>query len=66
MIQIIKSPITIGNLNYSRIRVIGNVVDSINETRKKQLQLLFIMTYKKYKFIHDTKSNFISNTKYCF
>jgi len=31
---------------YSRIRLIGSVVDSITELRKKQLQLLFIMTYK--------------------
>ena len=24
------------------------------------------MTYKKYKFVHDTKYNFTSNKKYCF
>ncbi len=66
LIETITLPITIGNWHYSKIRVIGNVVDSITEPRKKQLQLLFIMTCKKYKFIRDTKSNFISDTKYCF
>jgi len=30
----ITLPIRIGNWYYSRIRVIGNVVDSINERRK--------------------------------
>ena len=58
LIGTITLPITSGNWHYSRSRVIGNVVDSITETPKKQLQLLFIMTYKKYKFVH--------NTKYCF
>ena len=37
-----------------RIRLIGNVVESITELRKKQLQLLFIMTFKKYKCIQNT------------
>jgi hypothetical protein len=37
--------IIIGDWHYSRIGVIGNVVDSIAEPRKKRLQL-FIMTYK--------------------
>ena len=37
-----------------------NVVGSITEPRKKQSQLLFIMTWKKIQFIHNTKSNFIS------
>ena len=44
--ETITLPITFGNCHYSRIRVIGNVVDSITEPRKKKLQLLFIMTYK--------------------
>ena len=57
LIETITLPITIGNWHYSRIIVIGNVVDSIAETRKKQL--LFIMTYKRYKFIHNTKSNLV-------
>jgi len=35
---------TMGNWHYSRIRVIGNVVDLIIIPRKKQLQLLFKMT----------------------
>jgi len=58
LIETITLPITIGNWHYSRRRVTGDVVDSITEPPKKQLRLLFIMTYKKYKFIH--------NTKYCF
>ena len=62
----ITLPITTGNWNYSRIRVMSNVVDSITESRKNQLQLIFIMTYKKYKFINNTKSSFISKTKCCF
>jgi len=44
--ETITLPITFGSCYYSRIRVIGNVVDSITEPRKKQLLLLFIMTYK--------------------
>jgi len=46
LIGTITLPITIGSWLYSRIRVTGNVVDSITEPRKKQKQLLFIMTYK--------------------
>ena len=34
LIETITLPITIGNWHYSRIRVIGNVVDSIVEPRK--------------------------------
>jgi hypothetical protein len=59
LIETITLPITIGNWHYSKIRVIGNVVDSITEPRKKQLQLLFIMTYKKCKFIHNRKYNYL-------
>jgi hypothetical protein len=58
LIEAITLPITIGNWHYSRSRVTGNVVDSVTEPPKKQFQFLFIMTNKKYKFIH--------NTKYCF
>ena len=47
LIETITLPITSGNWHYSRIWVIGNVVDSITEPRERQLQLLFIMTYKK-------------------
>ena len=36
LIETITLPITIGNWRYSRIRVIGNVVDSITEPREKQ------------------------------
>ena len=49
--------ITIGDGHYSRIRVVGNLVDSITEPRK---------IYKKYLVISNTKCNFISNTKYYF
>ncbi len=56
----ITLPITIGNWYYWRIRVIGNEVDSISEHRKKQLQLLFIVTYKKYNFIGNTKYFFLN------
>ncbi len=35
LIETITLPITIGNWHYSRIRVIGNVVDSIAEPLKK-------------------------------
>ncbi len=55
LIEATTLPISIGDWHYSRIRVIGNAVDSITEPRKKQLKFLFIMTYKKYKFIHNTK-----------
>ncbi len=34
-IETITLPISIGDWHYSRIRVIGNVVDSITEPRKK-------------------------------
>jgi hypothetical protein len=34
LIETITLVITIGNWHYSRIRVIGNVVDSITEPRK--------------------------------
>ena len=44
LIETISLPITIGNWHYSRIRVVGSVVDSVTESRKTQLQLLFIMT----------------------
>jgi len=44
LIETITLPITFGNWHYSRIREIGNVVDSIGEPQKKQKQLLFIMT----------------------
>jgi len=43
---------TVGNWHYSRIRVIGNVGDSITEKKTKK-QLLFTMTYKKYNFIRN-------------
>jgi len=36
LIETITLPITIGNWHYSRIRVIGNVVDLITEPRKKR------------------------------
>ena len=43
LVEAIRLPITIGKWHYSRIRVIGNVVDLITEPRKKNtLQLLFI------------------------
>jgi len=55
-------PITIGYWHCLWIGEIGNEVDSIAETRiKKQLQLLFLMTYKKYKSFYYIKSNFISD-----
>ena len=44
--------------------MIDIVVDSITEPQKKQSKLIFVMTYKKYTFIHSTKHNFVSNTKY--
>jgi hypothetical protein len=43
LIEKITLPIAIGSWHYSRIRVICNVIDSITESRKKQLQLLFII-----------------------
>ena len=49
--ETITLPIIIGSWHYSRIQVIGNVVDNQKNTepREKQLHLLFIMAYKKYK-----------------
>ena len=41
LIGTITLPITIGNLRYSRIRVIVNVVGLITESRKSNLQLLY-------------------------
>jgi len=35
IIETITLPITIGNWHYSRSGVIGNVVDSITESKKK-------------------------------
>jgi hypothetical protein len=62
--EAIALAITTGDWYYTRIRAVGNVVDSITGPRKKQLRLLFIMEYKKYKFIHNTKCNFISKKYY--
>ena len=41
LIEKIKLSITIGNWDYSRIQVIGNVVDSITEPRKKTITITF-------------------------
>ena len=48
-------PITIGNWHYSRIRVIGNVVDSITETREKTITIIFYNDIKKCKFTSNEK-----------
>ena len=55
LIETVTLLITVGNWHYSRIRVIGNVVDSITEPRKNNLQFIFIMKYKKYNFISTRK-----------
>jgi len=47
-------PIKICNWHYSKIRVIGNVVDSIIEPRKNNQNYF----YKKYNFIYNPKYYF--------
>ena len=51
LIGTITLPITIGNLRYSRIRVIVNVVGLITESRKSNLQLLYKKCWHHWKAI---------------
>ena len=57
LVETITLTITISNCHYSRIRM------ALPNSEK---QLLFMMTHKKYKLVHKTKSKFFSNMKYCF
>ena len=59
-------PITIGNWHYSRIRGIGNVVDSVTEPRKNNYFYFLYWHIKNtilYRVISNTEYNLISNTK---
>mgnify|MGYP007100212228 CR=1 FL=1 len=40
--------------------------DKLSTMTDKPITITFYNDIQKIKFIHNTKSNFISNTKYCF
>ena len=59
LIEKITLPITIGYWHYSRIRVIGNVVDSITEPRKKTITISFYNDIQKIQFCWYSQTSLI-------